>query len=147
MSSWDWKILLRPNVLEVTRTHHVWPKLVGHPDIDHESMLANKEITITGQLYQHIETTINLNRKGWSAYKFGVTTDPVNRWENFGDYKMKFQKMHLLLCTSSKHESDALEAFLIRMFKYEKCQNKKPGGEGPRREDPPHFTYVVTVTG
>ncbi len=46
----------------------------------------------------------------------------------------------------SKKESDSREAYLIRVFQYERCQNKKPGGEGPKREAPPHFTYVVTTS-
>ena len=140
------KDLLRDDVIELLRARSIWPMIVEHPNIDHDSMLAPKGMTTCGELSRHIEGTVLRAKEGWRKYKFGVTTDPVVRWEQVGDYKTTFQKMHLLLCTASKKESDSLETYLIRVFQMEdsRCKNERPGGEGPKREDPPHFTYVVT---
>ncbi len=43
--------------------------------------------------------------------------------------------------------SDLLEVYMIRMWHNDaRCTNKKPGAEGPTRELPPHFTYIVAKT-
>ena len=139
---------LRDDVLQLERSHCIWPRIVGHLNIDHESMLAPKEMTTSGPLFRHLESIVHRfkDEEKWTKYKFGVTIDPVHRWDEVGDYRTQYHKMRLLLCTTSKKESDSLEAYLIRVFQYEQCQNKKPGGEGPKREAPPHFTYVVTTS-
>ena len=168
--SFVWEALLRDDVLQLERSCLIWPGIVEHPSIDYQSMLAPPELTTSsrsGLLFERCEGTVHKfkEKEGWIRYKFGVTKDPVHRWENIGDYKTEFKQMRLLLCTTSKALSDTLEAHLIRIFKYQGCRNKergedegedeepmtedplcrnkRPGGEGPLKDDPPHFTYVV----
>jgi len=122
LESFQWEVLLRNDVLELERSCVIWPGIVEHPRIDHQCMLAPKELTTSsrsGLLFERCEVTVHKFKREecWTRYKFGVTKDPVYRWENIGEYKHEFTQMRLLLCTTNKALSDTLETHLIRIFK------------------------------
>ena len=101
---------------DLPRSMEVFRKIHGHPAL---TLMLPKPSATAGRVLEHAAErfTQMLRRNEPCTFKFGITVDPSDRWENYSKYSLdRFDYMIILYAAAQPYGPAFLEAALISRF-------------------------------
>lgn len=102
---------------DLPRSVETFRKIDRHPSL---SLMLPKPAATAGRVLEHAaeKFTQMLRRNEPCTFKFGITVDPHDRWENYSKYSHdRFEYMMILYAASQPYGPAFLEAALISQFR------------------------------
>lgn len=101
---------------DLPRSMEVFRKIEGNPSL---TLMLPKPAATAGRVLEHAAErfTQMLRRNEPCTFKFGITVDPSDRWENYSKYSLdRFDNMIVLYAAAQPYGPAFLEAALISQF-------------------------------